>query len=1133
MALKLILGNSGSGKTEYMYKQVVRLAEANPTKNYLVIVPEQFTMATQRKLVDLSTNHAIMNIDVLSFERLAYRVFDEMGVGDLQVLEETGKNLVLRKVAQEQADKLTVLKGNMHRMGYIAEVKSLISELMQYNISPAELEKCLDEDKLPYSLQKKLRDVYVMYKGFAEFLEGHYITAEELLHVLSDMAGESEILKDSVMVLDEFTGFTPVQNELLAKLMPICQDIWVALTIDAKEDFYHSKGMQELFHLPKKTVKTLMELAEKTATPVEEPVVLSGGDKKRFGMAKELYFLEQNLFRPTYKRSLDKPEALELYCGKNPKEELIYAARYINDLVQKQGYRYRDIAVVSGDLEQYTGYVEQVCRQYDIPFFLDATKEVLFHPFIEFIRATLEILRSDFSYHAMMRLLRTGYMNVTEEEIDRLENYLLATGIHGKKQWLNRFLRLPKNGKNYDVEAQEAIRQKLMEGLLPLIEVFDNKHKLKEQIRVLYQYIAALEVEQKLWQRETELLEAGEQAKSKEYGQIYRIVVELLEKCVHVLGEDVLSIKEIEEILDAGFEAAKVAVIPPGFDSVTFGDIERTRLGELKVLLFLGVNEGIVPKSLNQGGIISQYERDTLEAADITLAPGAREQVFIQKFYLYQNMTKPSEKLYISYSRIDNEGKALRPSYLIRTLMRLFPKLQVQELKEAAEVLNTSTKAAAKEYLLAGEKDEVWYALAKCFLESDEPEAKAHMEDILDAFYYHYSHDPISHVVAEAIYGKNIEGSVTRLEKYAQCAYAHFLSYGLKLKEREESGFESVDMGNLYHAAIEIYSKKLKDSSYDWFTIPEELQESYATQSMEEAVLAYPNLSVYATAENAHQAKRMEDIFRKTIWALTAQVRKGSFVPNEFEVAFSKADNLEALEFALEDNNHIRLRGRIDRLDTCVEDNRLYVKIIDYKSGSTKFDLLKIYQGMQLQLVVYMNAAMELEKKKHSLKEVLPAGMFYYHIDDPVIELEGSPSEAEIKEAILKQLKPDGIISSDQQVILAMDGDFEKKSDVIPVEYKKDGSLSAHSSVATEEEFAIMSEYVNQKIVETGNAIYQGNVEVAPLVEGQTGACSFCPYKAVCGFDVKLTGFKERKAMKLDKAAIFEKMETDNARGRK
>jgi ATP-dependent helicase/nuclease subunit B len=887
--------------------------------------------------------------------------------------------------------------------------------------------------------------------------------------------------------------------------------------------------MQELFDMPKKTIKALMELAKDTHVEVLEPEVIHGGDTKRFKDAPSIYFMEQNLFRRSYKKKVGEVQEISIFSLRNPKEELIWTARKINELVRQKHYRYRDIAVVTGDVETYSNYVETIYKKYDIPYFLDMTKEVLFHQFIEFIRSILEVVSNDFSYHSVMRLLRTGYCGVTMDEVDRLENYLLATGIRGKKMWSNRWLRLPRNEKAYDLESLENLRQKLMEGLLPVVQVFeDTQATVEQQIKALYVYIVSLQVEQQLFYREEELLKADEQAKSKEYGQIYAIVMDLFEKCIHILGQEVLTIQELEEILDSGFEAARVAVIPPGYDSVTIGDIERSRLNHVKVLIFIGVNEGIVPKNVNQGGIISQYERDNLEK-EISLAPGAREQAFIQKFYLYLNMTKPSDKLYLSYSRMDSEGKTLRPSYLIRTILQMFPDMKVQEVCDIEAKLNTSTTASAKEYFIKGEKDAAWYALAKCFLESEDREIREGAKTILDAFYYRYRHDPISQVVAEALYGKQIEGSVTRLEQYAKCAYAHFLSYGLYLQQREESGFESVDMGNLYHTAIERYSKKLADSSYTWFTVPEEVRDMYAQSAMEEAILSYPNLSIYATAENEHMAKRMNHIFKQTVWALTTQVRKGCFVPNNFEISFSKADHLQALEFELENNNRIELRGRIDRLDICEDDNRLYVKVIDYKSGNTEFDLLQLYHGLQLQLVVYMNAAMELEKKKHPMKEVVPGGLFYYHIDDPVIEVGENFTEEDVRTEILRKLKPDGLVNEEEAIYRAMDAYFETKSDVIPVELKKSGEHSSRSSVVSTEEFAILSEYVNHNIMQKGNEIYSGNVEVSPFADAQKSGCDYCPYKSVCGFDIKIKGFESRRGKKIDKKEIFVIMETENA----
>lgn len=1131
MSLQFILGSSGSGKTEYLYRQLVKEAGEHPKKNYLVIVPEQFTMQTQKRLVELSPNHAIMNIDVLSFKRLAYRVFDELGKNDVQVLEETGKNLVLRRVALEKEEALTVLRPNMNRMGYVGEMKSLISELVQYNITPEQLLSYIENSNLTPVFAAKLKDVVTMYQGFQEFLRGKYITAEEILHVLRDVAKDSAILRDSVMVFDEFTGFTPVQNTLLKELLSITEHIRISLTIDAGEDFYHSRGNEELFHLTKKTIQVLMWMAADLHIEVEEPVVLTGGEGKRFVKAPSLAFMEQNLFRSHYKRNQQKVNEITISNEKNPKEELMFAAREINRLIREEDYRYRDIAVVTGAVDTYGNYVEEIFGKYQIPFFLDTTKEVLFHPFIEFIRAALEVLSADFSYEAVFRFLRCGFCGVEEEELDILENYVLATGLRGKNAWKKRWLRLPRQDKLYDLEKLDNLRQQIYGILSPLVGVFSDKQaRTSDGIFALYRMLVDLEVEEQLHKKEAEYLSQDLQAKSKEYGQIYRVVMELLEKYNHLLGEEALDIETFTEVLEAGLSAAQVAVIPPGYDSVTIGDIERTRLNHIKVLFFVGVNDGIIPKTANSGGILSEYERERMQEADMELAPGARERAFIQRFYLYRNLTKPSERLYLSYARVDSEGKTSRPSYLIGTMRKLFSALEIQEFDKLNELADFSTAEAAMDYLIHGSRDEAWFALAKWFLSNEEQ--KAQVQKILSAPFTCYRGEPISRAVARALYGRNLEGSVTRLEKFAECAYAHYLQYGLRLRERELAGFENVDIGNIYHAALERYSHKLFESEYDWFTVPDELRDTFAEDAMQEAVASYPSLSIYATAGNVHMTARMQEIFLQTVWALTQQVRKGRFVPEHFEITFSQADSLEALEFVLGEEEHLRLTGRIDRMDTCNEEGDVYVKVIDYKSGNTKFDLIRLYQGLQLQLVVYMNAAMELCQKEHPDKDIIPGGILYYHIDDPTLEVEGDVTQEELERKLLNELRPEGLINREERIYRAMDENLEGRSEVIPLTLKKSGEISeSRSHVADTEEFACIQRYVNLQIKRLGQEIYEGDICVNPYKDKEESSCTYCPYQKVCGLDTKIPGYGYRHMEKGTKDEILDRMRTENAKG--
>ncbi len=1175
MSLQFIFGNSGSGKSDFLYDSVLKQAKENKEQQFLIIVPEQFTMQTQRELVERQKQHAIMNVDVLSFARLAYRVFDDLGKQNVVVLEETGKNLVLRKVAEQKKAELNVLGANMNKMGYVGEVKSLISELMQYNIRPDALAEFLEKEPLGEGLRLKMQDVLTMYQGFTEYLKGRYITAEEVLELLYDVAEESKLLCGSVIVLDEFTGFTPIQNRLMEKLLVLAKKVSVSVTMDVREDFYQCRGVHELFAMSKKTVASLLKVAELCKVPVEEPIVLPTGEKRRYAGAPDLYFMEQNLFRPgagsyRYKVSekamksnenhekltdsqLEETPDIRITSLKNPREELKFAAREIVRLTREQGYRYRDIAVVTGDVQQYGNYVPEIFEQYHIPYFIDQTKNILFHPFIECIRAILEMIEYDFSYESVFRFLRCGLAEkiipqgklstmeleldgetgeksaqckeqtihrLTEQEIDRLENYVLARGIRGASRWSKPWTFVMPDGTLEDMERLNEIREAVYENFKPLLMAFRGKENtVSTQTFELYSLIRRLDMEQLLKERGEFFEKNGNQARAKEYDQIYKIVMDLLDKVTSLLGDETMTIREYSDILDAGFEAAKVGIIPPGNDTVTVGDIERTRLNHIKILFFVGVNDGVVPKAGNQGGIISQFEREKMAEYHLELAPGAREKVFIQKFYLYLNMTKPSERLYVTFCRVNSDGKALRRSYLIGTLLKLFPQLVVEEPSEEETLEGVLTAESALPFLMEGlnkpvEDEEAWTALLAWYL-SDEGDREKALQ-LFDAAFGVHQDDAISKAVTKALYGNTLDNSVTRLEQFAACAFAHYLSYGLRLRERELQQFASVDMGNIYHDVLERFAKGIEMSEYTWFDIPQEAQDALLSQSMEDAIAGSGIGDVFEDARNSYLLKRMETTAKRTIWALMLQVRKGKFVPSGFEVSFSRAERLDAVQFQLGEDEKMRLRGRIDRIDTYETDDKVYVKIIDYKSGNTSFSLLNFYYGLQLQLVVYMNVALELTKKIYKGKDTEPAGIFYYHITDPMVDSDGGESEEEIRRSILEQLKVGGLVNEDPEIYGAMDTDFTGTSSVIPVALKADGSLKAASKTASAYEFGLMSDYVRKKIEHVGKEIFAGNVSVKPYLLGDRSGCDYCPYHTICGFDVRMPGFSYQQFEKFD-----------------
>ncbi len=1131
MSLQFIFGNSGAGKSYTLFRSVIEDSIRHPDQSYLVIVPEQFTMQTQKELVRLHPDGGILNIDILSFQRLAYRVFEETGTRVGKVLEETGKNLVLRKIAQERKGELKVLGGNLKKMGYISEIKSLISELTQYAVTEEMLADFLEKSKGKPHLYYKLCDVQVLYKAFHAYLADQYITAEELLEVLCRVVERSEMIRESVIVLDGFTGFTPIQNKLMQKLMLYAKKVMVTVTIDERENPYHVEGEHQLFYLSKKTVAGLKRLAQEVDVKEEEPVWVHPGEKSRFAAGGELQWLEQNLFRLRWQRYPQNSGQISLHILKNPEEEVAWAAGRIRELIREKNYHYRDFALITGNMESYSPVLERILADYEIPCFLDNKRSILKNPFVEFIRALLEIAEQDFSYESVFRYLRSGLSGMEPEEVDLLENYVLALGVRGAKRWEERFIRSYKGLTEEELEQIDSYRTRVAEDLLPFVKIQRKKAvDVRTRTTALYELIAKKGIQGRLAVFEERFKREHNEVLAKEYHQIYGILMDLLDKLVDLLGEEELTIREYTEILEAGFAEVRVGVIPPGVDQVMAGDMERTRLKDVKVLFFLGVNEGSVPKNMSRAGLLSDMEREQLRISGMELAPTAREQGYIQRFYLYLNLTKPSDQLYLSCTLLDSGGKALRPSYLMNVMKRLFPELELKQEKVQRENGLPRTEREGVRLLIEGLKEyregrgsAQFYELYRWYAKQERYEEK--LTQLLDGAFSAHQDTKLGKAVAHALYGTVLENSVTRLEQYAACAYSHFLMYGLKLSEREQYEFAPVDMGNIFHETLEAFSKKLDASDYTWKTLPREVADEWVEECLASLTVDYGNTVLNNSARNSYMIRRMARILKRTVWALGEQIRKGMFTPENYEISFSGVSDLEAINIELSPEEQLKLRGRIDRVDTCEDAEHVYVKVIDYKSGTTSFQLLALYHGLQLQLVIYLNAAMELMKKEHPDKEVLPAGVLYYQIQDPVLDTDGE--EADVTARVLEKLKPNGLINGDPEIIKRLDQSMPGRSQVLPIAYNKDGSLRAGSPVASGEQFAALSRYVNRKIRKIGSEVLDGRMDVNPYeLKGKT-ACDYCAYSGVCGLDSKTGGFHRRRLPIFGDDEIWKRIEEE------
>lgn len=1139
MALQFYFGPSGSGKSKRLHQDVLHMAAKDPDCNFLFLVPDQFTMQTQTDLVKESPGGGIMNIDVLSFGRLTHRIFEETGYGRKPVLDDTGKSLVLRKVASSVKEELPVLSGNLNKIGYIHEIKSAISEFKQYGLSVERVGELAEFSKSRGTLYYKLKDLKTLYQAFDTYVAERFITTEDTLALLSRAVHESKIMKNSVVIFDGFTGFTPIQYRLIAELMELSRMVIVSVTLGEGENPYRIMGEQELFYLSKKTVRDLQKWAQKRNVRQAEDVYLGKGGLPRFRESRELAHLEKQLFRyplkPYEESQKDSIPAIQIREAMSPAGEVRGACILIKKLVLEQNYSYRDIAVVTGELETYGDFFEREAATYDIPVFIDRTRGILLNPFLEYIRSALRIVLQNFSYESVFHYLRSGLADFTMEETDLLENYILATGIKGRKKWGELFTRNA-------TEQINELRARLYGQMTPLLQ---KQETASGYVKALYEFIVVGRIQEKLLTFEEQFRADREEERAKEYAQIYRLVMELLNQIEGLLREEAMTLQEFADILDSGFTEIEVGTIPGGVDRVIVGDMERTRLNQVKVLLFLGVNDGNIPRNANKGGIISDIDREFLKDSDIELAPTPRQQMFTQRLYLYMNMTKPSERLYLSYARISSDGKTLRPSYLIDTVKALFPCAYQGNLMEGKESVTERImgKKDALPYVAeelreraqgraGGMTDEEFFSLCRIYWEDSA--FRGQMEKLLQAAYEHYEHKPLGAMIARMVYGTVLENSVSRLERYAACAYAHFLQYGLNLKEREVFRLENTDLGNIYHEVLEVFSHRLKEHGYTWLDFPKEEGEQLLWEALENCSMQYGETILYSSARYQYMIERMYRILKRTIWALKEQLKSGKFQPEAFEMSFSRVENLDAVNITLSEEEKMKLRGRIDRLDTCEDEDHIYVKVIDYKSGNKKFDLAAVYYGLQLQLIVYMNVAAEMMKKSHPDKEVVPAALLYYHVNDPMIKSEEELSPEQVNDQLLKELRMNGLVNDSEDVIGLLDGSFATKSSIIPVERKSDGSLSARSSVVNRQDYEVISNYVNQKMHQFGTEILQGNIEVNPCEQGNTESCTYCTFREICAFDGKIPGFEKRKPghgmdVLKDEQDILEKMRKHSA----
>lgn len=1087
MSIQFILGASGSGKSNYIYNNIIEESLANPDRNYFIIVPEQYTMSVQREIILRHPGHAIMNIDIISFQRMAYRIFAELGVNILEVLDDTGKNLILKKIIEDKKEELEFLKKNANKVGFVNEVKSVISELLQYSITPDMLKELSGSFGSSPILEYKLKDIELLYRSFNEYISDKYIASEELLEVLNNHIRDSKLVKDSVIYIDGFTGFTPIQYKLIATMLEICNRVSVTITIDTAEKINvidKDDNLVNLFFMGKTVYSKLGRIADEKRITVESSILMEDKEVYRLKDNKELCFLEKNLFRNNKSRfvledatkELTGDRAINLYEGTNPKNEVEYTVGKIKELIKTKGYHYSDIAVVCADMDTYGFLAGNIMEQNDIPCFVDNKRDITSNLFVEAIRSALDVVDTDFSYEAVFRFLKTGLSGVTDEDIDVIENYILALGIKGYSRWHKMFSRklISHYEKQPSLDRINGVRAKVV-GIFEGFRTEIRKCRtVREYCVAVYNLIEQLDLYNKTMEYSEKFEKKGMLSLSIEYRQCYRLIMELLDKLVILLGDENISYREFTDILDAGFSNIKVGIIPASRDSIIIGDIERSRIDNIKVLFVLGLNDGNVPKKSENTGILSVVDREELAENNITLSPSDRENAAILRYYLYLILTKASEKLYLSYAKTSLDGKAIKESYIVGNIMRMFPDL-VKKSNADEKLLMKSVKIPKA--LIT------WKAFEGAGIKADN---------------------------AKETFGEELVQSISRIEKFYQCPFAYFLSYGMMLEERRLYKINAMDIGNIYHNTLELVSKAIIEAGYKFSTIEEDKLEEIINQAVLDATMDYNNSILNDSNRSRYFVDKLNSMIKTTVWAIRAQLGQGKFEPKRFEKVFKTKNNVV---------------GRIDRIDTYETDDKVYVKVVDYKTGENEFELEDAYYGLKIQLVTYMKAALELEKQENTGKEVVMSGMYYYNIQEAFAS--DDAAKEDINKERLESLVMKGVTNSDPEVIDLLEKDKEGKSIAIPVSFVKSGQIRKNKNALDVEHFELLSNHVEEKIKDANERIKNGKVNITPYKKGDNDGCEYCPYAAVCGFDLKL-GYSYNSMESLDNEALWNKMAEEN-----
>ncbi|AWK50298.1 helicase-exonuclease AddAB subunit AddB [Clostridium beijerinckii] len=1145
MSIRFIYGRAGTGKSKFCIDQIKNNIDEEADNKLILLVPEQYTFNTENKILKFIGERALLRTEVLSFKKMAHEVSEECGGRVKEIIKESGRNMLIHRVLNENIDYLDYFKKISREQGFNEIISEVISEFKKYNVDIGNLSK-IDKKIDNIELMQKLKELTIIYEAFNSKMHENYIDGDDELTLLVKKLLENDIYKGAEVWIDEFTSFTPQQLDVLGLLAKRCKRVNITLCMESKS--LSGEEITDIFYTIKNTENNLLKIMKENNISYDEPIDLNNNIQYRFKDNLELKHIERYFFTYPFNEYYKSCNSVSLYKANNIYDEVDRVAKSITELVREKGYRYKDISVVCRNMDDYEKVTSVIFKDYDIPYFLDKKTQLLSNPLIILISSAFEILFKNWSYESIFKYLKSGLVGIDNSYIDILENFILENGIKGYKWTVEEIISEKWFNNNEELTSDKILISEVMDEIRTPLMIFHNKingkYKVKNICTAIYEFLIDVKAFERIddWIENFEKI--GLEDKVKEYSQVQSIVIDILDQAVDVIGEETLDSFEFFKILNSGFTNEQIGVIPVALDQVNIGDIARIKGRDVKVLYIVGINDGVLPASKKDEGILSDRDRLILNEIGVKLASTTRNKVFEEQFLLYTALTISSEYLMLSYPMADFEGKSLRPSIVIPRIKKILPKLveesEIYDLKSQRDKISKviAPIPAFNELIVAVRRDfdkediePYWPEVYSWFNENEDFKDK--VKNIFKGLKYSNVGDKVVKKKLRKLYqnemGKLVF-SVSRIEKYAECPFSYFVQYGLKAKNRKVYEFTPPDLGSFVHEMLDSFTNKVRDEGILWSELDNEKCNALVSNIIDKKLNEESNSILNSTKKFKYLAQRFKRVISKSVSVIANQIGKGEFEVFKTEFNFGNYSSGEAITLDLESKEKIYLQGRIDRIDTLDLDGETYIRIIDYKTGAKKFDLNELYYGLQIQLLVYLDAL--IKNSKYILdKQVRPGAVLYFKIDDPIIKGKKEMTTEEVQQEVLDALKMKGLVLKDARVVRAMDKNIEGYSLVIPAAFKTDGDFKANSDVITENEFTLLRKYVNKKMVELCEDMLSGDVKIQPTKHSNRTHCEYCDFSAICQFDTSIKDNKYKIIMKKSQNDVWNgiKTEIDNS----